>query len=1062
MKSAGSPYRYWRSLDELADTPEFRRFVEAEFPGLWDRFSAGPGGEGATRRQFLKLMGASFALAGLVGCRWPKETIVPATRQPGNRIPGVPVQYATALELAGVATGLLVTSYDGRPVKVEGNEKHPFSRGKTSAWMQASLLELYDPDRSQRPVRAAAGATGGGASVGAEASVAGRRQNVAWPEFEAFARPHFAALREQGGARLAILSEASSSPSLTDMKARLLNTFPQAAWYEYEPLSRDNEREGARLAFGRPHRTHLHLDRSDVILSLDSDFLMLHPAALKYAADFAARRRADDGTMNRLYVLESNFTVTGSMADHRYALRPSQIGRALEQISAAVRSEPPMPDGPLAADAAVRLAADLLVHRGRCVVVVGPGQPPQVHAAAHALNAELGACGQTMSFTNEPDAERPAHAEAIAKLADALRSGAVDTLVILGGNPVYNAPADLAFGAALSKVATSIHLGCFDDETGRACTWHLPRAHYLESWGDALAWDGTLSIVQPLIEPLYGGRSPIELLALLCDDPRTGGHDIVRRTFGNAFDFGVDRRKLWEQSLHDGVVADTAWPSRSPEARPVTPSSAQPARPAGEFEVVLVPDYKVLDGRFANNAWLQELPDPITKLTWDNAALLAPADAGRLGVKTYGEIVRIEHAGQSIEVPAYILPGHAEGTVTLPLGYGGLAGKIAEGAGFDAFKLRTQDALHVVPGARIIATGARHALATTQDHHAIRSAIGDKETQRRIGVLVREATLEEYRHEPDFAHHVVHLPQLQSLWQEKEYTGHKWGMAIDLSACIGCGACVVACQAENNIPVVGKDEVARGREMHWIRVDRYFREGVKGSRGQGVKGSGGQGAKGDDVPPLEPSDPRPLGPFVEVVHQPVTCVHCENAPCEQVCPVAATVHDEEGLNVMVYNRCIGTRYCSNNCPFKVRRFNWFYNHHGPYHPRSRKGDARPLPGQLKRQDLTEIEKLANNPSVTVRSRGVMEKCTFCVQRINAVKIAAQNERWPALPDGSITPACAQACPADAIVFGDLNDPNSRVRKLHEHNRAYELLAELNIKTRTRYLAKLRNPKETQA
>ncbi|HPM22969.1 MAG TPA: TAT-variant-translocated molybdopterin oxidoreductase [Phycisphaerae bacterium] len=1018
---------YWRSLDEFAQTPEFRRFVEAEFHSLAPELL-----HPATRRQFLKLMGASLALAGLAGCRWPRETIVPAGRQPAGRIPGVPVQYATAFELDGVATGLLVTSYDGRPIKIEGNDKHPFSRGKTNTWMQASILDLYDPDRSRHPVGR---------------SDPGGRLTRTWDEFVAFARPHCAQLRAAGGAGLAVLSETSSSPSLTDMKGRFSQAFPQAQWFEYEPVSRDNERAGARLAFGRPYRTHLHLDKADVIVSFDSDFLMTHPAAVKYAGDFAARRRADDGTMNRLYVLENRPTVTGSMADHRYAVRSSQIRRALEHIASAVADKlgrgqdspipPPGGSTPLSPAEADAIAADLVAHQGRCVVIVGPQQPPEAHAAAHVLNTWLGAPGQTVTFTGEPDADRPSHAESIVKLTAQMSAGQISTLVILGGNPVYNAPADVRFADALAKVANSIHLSTYVDETSQRCTWHLPRAHYLESWGDALAWDGSLSIVQPLIEPLYGGRTPLELLALLCDDKLTSGYDIVRRTFGNAFDFGVDRARLWEDALHDGLVANSAWPLETPT---LTVGRIPEYAGGGTEEIVFAPDYSVHDGRFANNAWLQEWPDPITKLTWDNAALVSPAQAKNLGVKD-GDIVRIELAtiGQrqtplALELPVYVLPGHAEGSLTVPLGYGRGrdAGAVGAGAGFNAYALRCAAEPDLALTFKLSKTGRKHALVTTQDHHAIDSQVGRAETQRRIGVLVREGTLAEYQHEPDFAQHVAHLPQLKSLWQEREYPDHKWGLAIDLSACIGCSACVVACQAENNIPVVGKDEVALGREMHWIRIDRYFK-----------------------------GEPHAAPANVEIVHQPVTCTHCENAPCEQVCPVAATVHDEEGLNAMVYNRCIGTRYCSNNCPFKVRRFNWFYNHHGPHHPRSVNGNAPALPGKLKQQDLTDIEKLLNNPAVTVRSRGVMEKCTFCVQRIMAAKIKARNERWDSIPDGLITPACAQACPTDAIVFGDLNDPNSRVRKLHAHNRAYEMLAELNIKARTRYLAKLRNPAETK-
>lgn len=1051
-------HAYWRSVEELAETPAFRRWLAAEFPFVPPEWMSGP-----SRRQFLKLMGAACALAGLTGCRWPKETIVPATKQPVNRVPGETVQYATAFELGGAATGVLVTSYDGRPIKIEGNPKHPFSRGKTNHWMQASILDLYDPDRSQRPV---------------ERDPQGRVTNRTWAEFEASARGHFAGLREGGSARLAVLSEASSSPSRQDMKARFAAAFPEAQWYEYEPISRDNEIEGARLAFGRPFRSHLHLDRADLIVGLDADFLMMHPVAVKHAADFAARRRAADGTMNRLYVIEGGLSVTGSVADTRFAVRPSQIGHVLEALAVALSARlgtsllagEPAGDCPVDAAQIEVLAEDLRRHEGRCLIVVGPAQPPEVHCRAHALNAALGAHGQTVSFTDEPDPQRPTHLEALRALTERAKAGEIQTLVILGGNPVYDAPADLGFAVALPRVPASVHLSMYDNETSRACTWHVPQAHYLESWGDALAWDGTLSIVQPLIEPLYGGRTACELLALLIGDDRASGYDITRRTFGILFDHGVDRQRLWEQSLHDGVAADTAWPAATPAVGAARSIPAAP--PAGDWELVFAADYSVYDGRYANNAWLQEWPDPITKLTWDNAALVSPADAERLGVTASGQNIDIVGVAgdpnRHLILPAMIVPGHAGGCITLPLGYARgyrarTAGVVGRGVGFDTYGLRTSgQAAWAVPREVGRKLGA-HELATTQDHHAIRSRVGDEELQARIPVLVREATLAEYR-DPQFAEHFrhrVHHPPLESLWKEKEYPGHRWGMAIDLSACTGCGACVVACQAENNIPVVGKAEVLMGREMHWIRVDRYFRdEGGEHDRTQA------QGHEGPEAQ-REERESRPAGapgPDVRVVHQPVACVHCELAPCEQVCPVAATVHDEEGLNVMVYNRCIGTRYCSNNCPFKVRRFNWFRNHHGPYHPRALKGSdagedegraAAVLPRPAK---LTDIEKLVNNPEVTVRSRGVMEKCTFCVQRIIAVKIKARNERWAKIPDGLIVPACAQACPTDAIVFGDLNDPDSRVRKLHADPRAYALLAELNIKPRTAYLARLRNPK----
>jgi MoCo/4Fe-4S cofactor protein with predicted Tat translocation signal len=1020
---------YWRSRDELADAPEFRAWLAAEFPGIASAMLSAP-----SRRQFLKLMGASMALAGLSGCRWPSETIAPYAKRPEGRTPGVPVRYATAMELGGVATGLLVTSYDGRPIKIEGNDQHPFSRGKTNAWMQASVLELYDPDRSTQVLRRTEG--GDGAAL----------QPSSWEEFEAFARQHFAALRANQGEGLCVLCEASCSPSLAATKARIQQAYPNYAWLDFAALPRVNEVTGSAMAFGQPFRPQLDLAQADVIVSLDSDFLMMHPAAVRYAGDFAARRQPEDGAMNRLYMVESNLTVTGAAADRRYAVRSSEVGIVAGLLAQALLTAGlPWPDNAADIKQAVAkfaapdldagfiqgLAADLLAHRGRSVILAGSSQPAAVHLLAHVLNEALGNVGTTVRYTEEPLSDHVAWTEVLKGLAT---KGPIETLLVLGGNPVRLAAHGDAIEKLIASASTSVYLGLYADETAQRCTWHLPQAHYLESWGDGRANDGTVSVVQPLIEPLYDGRTAVEILALLVGDENPRAYDIVRRTFQEQFGGGDNWEAAWQRALHDGLVANSAWAMQDPKIIQSVPRDRGPKRddfvrllaeqwepPDTGYELSFVPDYSVYDGRFANNAWLQEMPDPITRLTWDNAALISPADAKKLGVEKYGDVLRIEvgdggiPAPQMLEMPAYVLPGHAEGSITLSLGYGRgrLAGRVAEGTGFDVNRLRPAASPWIVSGAKVTATGGHYPLATTQDHHAIRSKVGDQARAERVDVLVREATVAHYRAHPDFAKHAVHHLPLLSLWQEHKYdAGHRWAMAIDLNKCIGCGACIVACQAENNVPVVGKDEVRRGREMHWLRVDRYF--------------------KG------EPQSPQ-------VVHQPVACHHCENAPCEQVCPVAATVHSSEGLNDMVYNRCIGTRYCSNNCPYKVRRFNWFNNW--------------PLTGRTSVSGwkaLSKTEQMVFNPEVTVRSRGVMEKCTYCVQRISAAKIAARNE-GRAIADGEITPACAQACPTGAIVFGDLNDPNSRVTELHKSDRAYAMLAELNIKPRTLYLAKLRNP-----
>jgi MoCo/4Fe-4S cofactor protein with predicted Tat translocation signal len=987
---------YWRSLDDLADTPEFRALVENEFPGLAEELVSP-----RTRRAFLKIMGASLGVAGLASCRWPREVILPFAHRPADRTPGVPQQFATAMDLGGAAMGLLVTSYDGRPTKIEGNPLHPISRGKATALAQASLLEMYDPDRSTNVIRRE------GDQV----------MSPSWDDFEAFAGPHFAALRAKGGAGLAVLSEESSSPSLARLRSRFREVFPQARWYEWEPISRDAERQGTSLIFGTPLRPQLHLDKADVIVCLDADPIFDHPAALQLARDFASRRRAEDGTMNRLYAIEPVLSLTGAMADHRAPVSASAVplvaARLLSEVSSLLgRSVGAVPGAGALPDTVEGLiktiAAELAARRGRGAVLAGYRQPPEVHALVHALNATLDNVGTTIVFTAEPDPQRPTHLEAIKVAVDDMRRGAISTLVVLGGNPAYDAPRDLELGRALKGVANTIHLGAFDDETSKQCRWHLPRAHYLETWGDVRAWDGTVSVQQPLIEALYGGRSAIEVLALLLGETTVTGYEIVRATI-----YGLvktpDFEERWRRTLHDGVLEGSAdvpvEPAMAPRAdvAAVIESVTGGARAgaAGLLEAVFVPDNRMYDGRFTNNAWLQELADNVTKITWDNAALLSYATANRLGVKL-GDLITLRRGERTLEVAAYVMPGQDDSTVVLPLGYARTAaGRVGNGVGFDTYALRTADAFYRADGVVLEKTSRTHVLACTHDHYVI-DTVGFEERGKRVGALVREGTLAEYKANPSFATEKWEAPKSLPLFNRQKYTGeHQWGMSIDLSACIGCNACVVACQAENNTPVVGKEQVVRHREMHWITVDRYFRG--------------------------KPDSP-------DVAWQPLPCQQCENAPCEEVCPVAATMHSDEGLNEQVYNRCVGTRYCSNNCPYKVRRFNFFnYFLHVP-----------------------EVEKMVFNPEVTVRSRGVMEKCTFCIQRIEAVKITAGNEKRP-IADGEIVPACAQTCPTQAIVFGDLKDPNSRVTRLHRDDRAYGLLMELATRPRNLYLARLRNP-----
>jgi len=950
---------FWRSLEERADTPEFRRWVEAEFPSQADKILSP-----VSRRNFLKVMGASMALLGLSGCRWPEEEIVPYAHRPEGVTPGVPRQFASNYEIGGYGVPVLATSYDGRPIRVDGNPEHPLSRGASDAITQASVLELYDPDRSTAPVQ------GGVVS--------------SWDAFETFAREHMETVGD--GAGLAVLSEAVGSPTLARMRGRFLAKYPKARWHEYEPFGREEEREGLERATGKPLRALPRLESADLVVSFGDDLLYDHPTAIRNTRDFAANRRGEG--MNRLHVVETGLSITGGSADHRFPRTVRGTSTLARAVAASVL------DGTLAGDAAARrIAADLAACPGRSFISAGPDQPAEVHHLVFLMNRKLGNVGRTVDYFDET--ARPAFAASLAALVKAMGGGKVSTLLVLGGNPSLNAYADLGFAGALSKVRTRIHLGTHRDETAASCTWHLNRAHWLEAWSDVTAFDGSFGVTQPLIRALYEGRTPAELLALLLDEPERNGYDIVRRTATTALgESGFEKK--WRKVLHDGFLADSAAkPAGIGSVKPVGPTGPEdPA--AGLFELVIRRDLCIHDGRFANNGWLQELPDPVSKLTWDGAALMSPKDAETLGVST-GDHLKIAAGDASVTVPAFVLPGQAAGAVTLPAGYGRTAaGRVADGVGQDVYPLRTSK-----PGfAKVEKAGGRTKLACTQDHHAI-DDVGRKAVERRMHVLVREATLEEYGEHPDFARHMVHHPPLESLWKEKEYEGRRWGMFIDLSSCTGCSACVVACQSENNIPVVGKDEVIVGREMHWIRVDRYF---------------GG-----------DPEDPS-------VRHQPVPCMQCENAPCEQVCPVAATVHTEEGLNDMVYNRCIGTRYCANNCPYKVRRFNWFKNHDG----------------------LNDIQKMSMNPEVTVRARGVMEKCTYCVQRISSARIKAKNEGRP-VSDGEAVPACAQSCPANAITFGDLADPESEVAKLEKSPRAYGILEELNVKPRTKYLARIVNP-----
>jgi MoCo/4Fe-4S cofactor protein with predicted Tat translocation signal len=984
----------WRSLEELSGDAEARAFREREFP-----VGASELPEGIDRRSLVQMLGASLSLAGLAACRRPVEQIVPFVAPPEEYLPGVPKRYATTMPFGAAGYGLLVESHEGRPTKIEGNELHPASRGAASAQMQAAILGLYDPDRSQRVAKRVEPGTG--AFEGSD-----------WTDFLAAWRSLESELLASGGAGLAVLAPPSASPTLARLAGAVRERFPQSRWATWEPVSDENARAGAERLVGRPLQTEYDLGAARVVVSLDADLFLGEAGALEHARGFAAGRRlgADSDAMNRLWVVESALTTTGAMADHRLALPSGRIGGFAAALAAALADAGvdlgPTPGAPpelvagLPAGWLAALAADLAAQRGAGLVVAGRDQPPAVHALALAINAALGNLGTTV-FLREPLDVLAASTAELADLVGAMRGGAVSTLVVLGGNPAYDAPADLDFVGALATVANVVHLGPAADETAAHAHWHLPEAHFLETWGDCRAADGTASVTQPLIAPLFGGRSAIELLGLLATGEELSGHDAVRETWRALLTVdpaGFDA--AFNRVLHDGVFAGSATaPVEIPPALGLSPAlAAELAASAGAslagIELVFRPSPAVHDGRFANVGWLQELPDAVTKQTWGNAAQLAPATAARLGLANEdGVRLRLadDAAGAGVELPVWIVPGQAEETVVVQLGYGRrAAGRVGNGVGVDVYPLRRGGHPGFAAGA-VEPTGQRHRIAQTQDHGSMEGR-----------AIVREASLAQWRREPRFADEMVEVPKSAPLWKQHEYVnGPQWAMTIDLNACTGCNACVLACQSENNVPIVGREQVRRGREMHWLRVDRYF------------SGS-----------PEEP----------EVSFQPVPCMQCENAPCEQVCPVAATVHTEDGLNAMVYNRCIGTRYCSNNCPYKVRRFN-FFNY---------------------TKDTPELLALAANPDVTVRSRGVMEKCTYCVQRIQAAKIDAKMAERP-LADGDVRTACQQTCPTHAIVFGDLRDPAAEVNERKASSRNYELLAELGNKPRTSYLARIRNP-----
>ncbi len=997
--------QYWKSLEELAQTDEFKEHLQREFPR-----GAAQWMDPISRRNFLKLMGASLALAGVIGCtRQPDEKMYPYSDNPERIIPGLPKYYATAMVLGGYAKGVYAESHTGRPTKLEGNPDHPASLGATDVFAQASILTLYDPDRSQ---------------VASTRDAEGNRTNTTWDTFVSALSEQLGTVGANGGQGMHILTETVTSPTFASQMQALLQTFPNALWHQYEPLAPDNAKGGAQLAFGEQVETFYDVSPANIIVSIDSDFLTNGTAELRYARQFTTKRRVweNNDEMSRMYAVQATPNDTNAMADHVMPLKPSHIEaftRLLAQrLGVEVEQSSGFADGLTEMQSIWMdgLVSDLQANQGASLVVAGDEQPPVVHALVHAINGALGNIGTTVFYIDPvavpPNDGAPSQLASLQSLVTAMDAGEVQFLLVVDANPAFTAPVDFDFATKLAQVPFSVHMGVYMDETGQLCTWHVPETHYLEAWGDARAFDGTTTIIQPLIAPLYDGRTPHELLAAMNGDTTSIAYDLVRNYWTEQVGAG-EIEQFWQISLNNGLVAGSELAPRT--MTPALQNLPAPTPTDSEHELIFRADPAVWDGRFSNNGWLQEMPRPITRISWDNAALISPrtavdifsipdVDVDNLTPEDYpklaesnGRVVELNYDSNRLRIPVWVVPGHADDTITVHLGYGrsDVVGNVGTEVGFNTYMLRASAAPWSGP---VIATsvGSYHRLVSTQDHHSMEER-----------GIVRGGTLEDYRADPGFVGTLQEFPSHpdRSIFQDLfPYEGnYSWGMVIDMNTFIDSRTSVIACQAENNIPIVGKDEVQMGREMHWLRVDRYY--------------------GGDLNNPV-------------MYQQPMACVHCELAPCEIVCPVNATVHDHEGLNVMVYNRCVGTKYCSNNCPYKVRRFNFFY--------------------YTDQFEDTPSLKLLQNPDVTVRSRGVMEKCTYCIQRIAQATITAKNEGRD-IEDGEVLPACAQANAGGAIIFGDLNNQESRVSQLKQLPLNYGVLEEFNFFPRTTHIARLFNP-----
>ncbi len=982
---------FWRSLEEMTEKPGFKQAVTDEFPQT-EAFWKKP----VERRDFLKVMGSMIMLAGLTACgRQPLEKIVPYVKGPEDVIPGRPLYFATAMPFSGGARPLLAESHMGRPTRLEGNPQHPASTGAADVFSQASILSLTDPDRSR--------------------VVLSKNMNSGWRAFLADWNSTGMRIPEYTGNDFGILVDELLSPTLAGQLDQVLERYPDARLYHSDTLGRQSVHEGIKYACGAESDVRYDLSKAKVIAALDSDFLTNEPGSLIYARDFTGKRRVMDkkADMNRLYVVEPSPTLTGSMADHRFICDASGIGKTLRTIAAYLGVAIADPARNILDDAGKvyeEIAKDLLNHKGESLVAVGPHCSKEMHALCFAVNEKLGNNNVTALYQPPPMQAHRNKMRSIEEFAKDLESKSLVKVLMLGGNPVYNTSPSLNIAKHLAVTSMTIRLGMVANETSQICDWHLPESHFLEGWSDAVCFDGTTSIVQPLIAPLYSTKTVHEMLSLILDKKPLSSHELVMAHWKKTL-ARDDFDKYWQQSLHDGWLKDLALPASYPKALdnlayPSTslPSTAGPStnpdptaqpgstQPKGDYELVIRPDSNVWDGRFANNGWLQELPRPITKLVWDNALLVSPALAAKESLSN-ADIVEVTVGDRHLAAPVWITPGQSKHTMTLHLGYGrSYAGQVGNRIGVNATHLMRFTGDWNIEGVKLTRTNRKFDLVSTQTHHSMHGRH-----------FVRESSVEAFAHHPEFAKHMEHNPTKdETLYPDELKKGkYSWGMSIDLNVCTGCNACVIGCQSENNIPIVGKDEIAIGREMSWIRVDRYF-----------------------EGPPDDP----------EIHHQPVTCMHCEYAPCEPVCPVEATNHSEDGLNQMVYNRCVGTRYCANNCPYKVRRFN-FFNYSDQMNP--------------------EME-LVMNPDVSVRSRGVMEKCTYCVQRINQVRIEADKEGKD-VEDGQILTACQSACPAGAITFGDMKNPGSEVSRAKASPLNYGILTELNTRPHTTYGAKLKNP-----